>query len=65
MKNAAQDGPHAGMPRWVKLSGIVAAMLIVLLVAVLLLGGGQHGPARHFGGLPRTVPALTLGRTTP
>jgi hypothetical protein len=51
------------MPRWVKISGIVAAVVIVLLLAVMLLGGGQHGPGRHFGGLPVTVAAIANGMT--
>ncbi|MEH1127360.1 hypothetical protein [Micromonospora sp. CPCC 206061] len=33
------------MPRWVKLSVIVALLAIALLVAMLLAGG--HGPGRH------------------
>lgn len=36
-----------GMPRWVKLSLVLGAIIAVAVVAVLLLGGGQHGPARH------------------
>jgi hypothetical protein len=38
------------MPRWVKVSLIVAAVLVVLVVVMLLLGGGpgEHGPRRHF-----------------
>jgi hypothetical protein len=38
------------MPRWVKVSGLVAVLVLVLLVVVLLFGG-EHGPRRHFGGL--------------
>jgi hypothetical protein len=38
-----------GMPRWVKVSAIVALILVVLVVVMLLLGGGpgDHGPRRH------------------
>ena len=38
----------AGLPRWVKVSGIIA-IIVVLLLAVILLtgGGGEHGPSRH------------------
>nr|MBA2601249.1 hypothetical protein [Actinomycetota bacterium] len=39
------DGP-VGTPRWVKISGIVAAIVIALIVVVLLFGG-DHGPGRH------------------
>lgn len=38
-----------GTPRWVKVSAILALVLVLLLVVVLLFGGGPggHGPARH------------------
>ena len=37
-----------GMPRWVKVSGIVVVVLILLLGGLKLLGvGGEHGPGRH------------------
>lgn len=35
-----------GTPRWVKLFGIVA-ILVVMLIAIMLLAG--HGPGRHSG----------------
>lgn len=39
------------MPRWVKVSAIVAAILIALLILVNLTGfGGEHGPGRHAPG---------------
>jgi hypothetical protein len=50
-------GPTSGTPRWVKVSAIVAAVL-VLLVAVMLVSGGRHGPGRH-------QPSGGLGRPTP
>jgi hypothetical protein len=37
----------AGIPRWVKLVGIIVAVLALLVVLVLLVGGGGHGPSRH------------------
>ena len=37
---------HPGAPRWVKVFGAVAIVLVVLLV-IALLGGGEHGPSRH------------------
>lgn len=47
---AAGATPHpAGMPRWVKVSGLVAAVVLLLLVVTLLFGG-KHGPYRHLGG---------------
>jgi hypothetical protein len=39
-----------GMPRWVKVSGLIAAVLVAIFVAAQLLGvGGDHGPGRHIG----------------
>ncbi len=40
-----------GMPRWVKLSLIVALVLVLTFVVANLIGvGGEHGPGRHRGG---------------
>ena len=30
---------------------MVAAVLVVLLIAGMLIGGGQHGPGRHFNSM--------------
>jgi hypothetical protein len=38
----------AGVPRWVKVSGVIV-VLLVLLVVVLMLAG--HDPGRHANGL--------------
>ena len=46
---AADRGSPPGMPRWVKVSGIIVAVLVLLLVIVLLVAGG-HGPRRHASG---------------
>jgi hypothetical protein len=46
-------GAHPGLPRWVKVSGIIVAVLVLVLVVVMLFSGGNHGPSRHAsGGLP-------------
>lgn len=45
MKPDAADKP--GMPGWVKIFGIVAAVLAVLLAVMLLTG---HGPGGHMHG---------------
>lgn len=37
----------SGTPRWVKISGIIALVLILLFVIMMLVGGGNHGPGRH------------------
>jgi len=36
-----------GVPRWVKVFGIVAAVVVAALLLVMLLVGGEHGPGRH------------------
>jgi hypothetical protein len=43
---SSDRGPTAGLPRWVKASGIIA-LAIVLLLIILLVAGGNHGPGRH------------------
>jgi hypothetical protein len=40
------------MPRWVRVTSIVAGGLVVLVVVLRLTGvGGEHGPGRHLSGL--------------
>ncbi|MCA1707038.1 MAG: hypothetical protein LC808_28740 [Actinobacteria bacterium] len=44
--------PHSrstnGTPRWVKVFGGIALVLVLLFVILLLSGrGGGHGPSRH------------------
>jgi hypothetical protein len=51
--------PPAGTPRWVKVFGLIALVVLVLFVVVLLVGGGKHGPGRHSGpppGITHTQP---------
>jgi hypothetical protein len=43
------DRAPPGTPRWVKLFGIIAAVLVVAIV-ILALAGGDHGPSRHVPG---------------
>ncbi|GAA1415258.1 hypothetical protein GCM10009601_04610 [Streptomyces thermospinosisporus] len=43
------SGPSGGVPRWVKVSGLVT-LVVALLVVVMLLIPGNHGPGRHLGG---------------
>lgn len=41
---------HAPIPRWVKVSGIIAiAVIVPLAIAMMIFGGdlGGHGPSRH------------------
>ncbi len=45
-----RSGSTTGMPRWVKVSGIVALVIVLLFVILLLTGGpNRHGPGRHVG----------------
>jgi hypothetical protein len=37
---------ETGTPRWVKVFGVIAALVVVLLIVLLVFGGG-HGPQRH------------------
>lgn len=39
--------PETGVPRWVKVSGIVVAALVLLVVVLAVIG--DHGPGRHGG----------------
>ncbi|TMR95064.1 hypothetical protein [Nonomuraea basaltis] len=53
-------GTGEGIPRWVKLAGIVAAVLILLVVVMMLIGGGGlgHKIPSHGGG-PVSAPPAT------
>lgn len=48
-----RSGPDQppGMPRWVKVFGITAAVLLTVMILIMLLSGGQHGPGRHLSSL--------------
>ncbi len=58
------EGPAAigrrtppGAPRWVKVFGVIAAVVLVLFL-VLLLTGGEHSPGRHFDGGEDPAPGV-------
>ena len=39
------------MPAWVKVSLVIAAVLVVAFLVIMLTGmGGEHGPSRHLPG---------------
>jgi hypothetical protein len=42
-------------PRWVKVSGIVAIILVLLAVIMMFIGGGKHGPGRHIPSIEQGV----------
>jgi Na+-transporting methylmalonyl-CoA/oxaloacetate decarboxylase gamma subunit len=51
-----------GIPRWVKLVGIVVAILVLLVVVMMLVGGiGRHNPLRHVGEPGEAPPASVAG----
>ncbi len=39
--------PYPGTPRWVKVFGIIALVLVLLVVVMMLTDPGRHGPRRH------------------
>lgn len=40
--------PYPGIPRWVKVFGIIGIVLVLLVVIIMFTGvGGEHGPSRH------------------
>jgi hypothetical protein len=41
----AETPPYPGIPRWVKVFGIIALVVFVLFVILLFTDG--HGPGRH------------------
>jgi hypothetical protein len=39
---------YPGIPRWVKVSGIIVIVLVLLVAIIIFTGlGGEHGPGRH------------------
>ena len=53
-------GQGPGVPRWVKVIGIVVAALVVLLILAQVTGiAGEHGPGRHVGAT--AVPLAAVG----
>lgn len=49
--------PYLGAPRWVKISAIIAIVLVLPVIAALFTGvGGPHGPGRHLPSSSVTEP---------
>lgn len=46
-----------GAPRWAKVFGIIAAIVLAVFL-VLLLTGNNHGPGRHVDGGEDPAPAV-------
>ena len=51
-------GAAASTPRWVKVFGVIALVLVLLVGIMLLTGGGSgdHGPGRHIPPTDQSVP---------
>jgi hypothetical protein len=55
------DGATTSTPRWVKVFGGIALVLILLFVILIL--SGRHGPSRHASPGDRGADALPSGVT--
>ena len=53
----AEPASPPGPPRWAKVFGIIAAVVLVVFL-VLLLTGSAHGPGRHLDGGDDPAPAV-------
>jgi hypothetical protein len=41
-------GPFYTTPRWVRIFGIIALVLVLVIAIIIITGiGGPHGPSRH------------------
>jgi hypothetical protein len=56
------DLPPYKTPRWVKIAGIIALVLVLLVGIIMVTGiGGEHGPGRH---IPRGNTRPSSGQIT-
>ena len=61
LRDPVGDG---GMPRWVKVFGLVVLLVVVAVVVLMAVGGGNHRPGRHLPGGDKTTPT-SAGDTSP
>ncbi|RWQ87139.1 MAG: hypothetical protein EOS85_06850 [Mesorhizobium sp.] len=55
----ADPPPYPGAPRWVKVWGIIAMILVLLVMTAIFTGvGGAHGPGRHMSSSSVTEPGV-------
>jgi hypothetical protein len=48
MADPFRDREPSSLPRWVKVSAVIAAVIALLIVVMMLVDGGdEHGPSRH------------------
>lgn len=58
--NVGPGREYPGIPRWVKVFGIIVIIVVLLLIIILVTGvGGEHGPGRHI------IPSGDTGGDTP
>lgn len=63
-----ERGSNTATPRWVKVFGIIALVLVLLVVIIMFTGvGGEHGPGRHIpsGGAGGHTPPIAHGAQQP
>ncbi len=54
----SDPAPYPGVPRWVKVSGMICAVLMLFVLILILVGGpSRHGPGRHMGSSQVTEPS--------
>jgi hypothetical protein len=63
----ADQPPYPGIPRWVKVFGIIALVLVLLVIIMMFAGGGSHGPGRHLpsGDAGSQMPPIAHGVQRP
>ncbi len=54
-----------GIPRWVKVFGIITLALILLVGIMMFASGGEHGPGRHVPSASVTESGDTSGHVPP
>lgn len=52
-------GSPPGMPRWVKVFGVIAGIVALLIIAAMFIVGGEHGPGRHLHGGESSAARIT------
>jgi hypothetical protein len=63
----ADSPPYPGTPRWVKVFGIIALVVVLLFVILMFTRGpgGRHGPGRHSPGGDAPGASSTGGHIPP
>ncbi len=52
-----------GIPRWLKVLGLLALVVVVLAFLIMLIGGGEHGPQRHGAGADAVAASAEVWRS--